>query len=73
MNIFQRAFRGIISFVTSPSAETVEGEILAAAVPVAEAAVSVVSKTNPAIGIAVQIFTPVVNTEITKLENHKSG
>jgi uncharacterized membrane protein len=73
MNIFQRAFRAIIALLTSPSAEAVEKELVAAAVPVIEVAVSAVAKTNPAVGVAVQVLTPVVNAEITKLEDHKSG
>ena len=63
MNFFQR----IAAFFTSKRAETLESELLAAALPVAETAAAALATSNPAIAVVVSIFEPVINTEAKKL------
>ena len=66
MNIFERAYRAIVSNLTSPSAEVIEKDFLVSALPVAETALKAAAAVNPALGIAEEVLEPVINKELEK-------
>jgi len=66
MNIFERAYRAIVAYLTAPAAEAVEREIAEAVVPVAETALNAAAAVNPALGIAEEVLEPVINKELEK-------
>ena len=66
MNIFERAYRAIVAYLTAPSAEAVEREVLVAVVPVAETALNAAAAVSPVAAEAVALLEPIVNKEIGK-------
>lgn len=64
MNIFQRAYRAIVSFLTIPSVEVIEKEVAAAVVPVAETALNAAVAANPAAEAVIVVLEPIVNKEL---------
>jgi hypothetical protein len=66
MNIFERAYRAVVAYLSTPAAEVIEKEIAVVAVPLAEKAVAGIAAVNPTVSVLVQIAEPVIATELEK-------
>jgi hypothetical protein len=72
-NFFAKLLAGLRAFVSSPSAHEIEQAVVAAAAPVAEAALLAASKANPIASVVVTtVVLPAVETEVSHLEQPKN-